>query len=112
MNVPVDLPYLIFPLHVVTKLTPVAYGCRVEFLPLDVPAVDTHREKPQVGVVVFPLVRLTGRFIVSSLAHNYIWLLGDSLFPEILWFMMNVFSSAAFFSPTHRSLLLSNHISY
>ncbi|KAK7102211.1 hypothetical protein V1264_020465 [Littorina saxatilis] len=42
-----DLPYLKVPLHTVVKLTPVAYGCRVEFLALDIPAVNTHREKPK-----------------------------------------------------------------
>ncbi|GFO44995.1 6-phosphofructo-2-kinase/fructose-2,6-bisphosphatase [Plakobranchus ocellatus] len=41
-----DLPYLKVPLHTVIKLTPVAYGCRVEFVSLDIPAVDTHRERP------------------------------------------------------------------
>lgn len=41
-----DLPYLKVPLHTVIKLTPVAYGCRVEFGSLDIPAVDTHRERP------------------------------------------------------------------
>ncbi|XP_025108761.1 6-phosphofructo-2-kinase/fructose-2,6-bisphosphatase-like isoform X5 [Pomacea canaliculata] len=42
-----DLPYLKVPLHTVIKLTPVAYGCRVEFLALNIPAVNTHREKPE-----------------------------------------------------------------
>ncbi|XP_075264405.1 6-phosphofructo-2-kinase/fructose-2,6-bisphosphatase-like isoform X2 [Convolutriloba macropyga] len=41
-----DLPYLRCPLHTVFKLTPIAYGCRVEMIKLDVPAVDTHRAKP------------------------------------------------------------------
>ncbi|XP_063714166.1 6-phosphofructo-2-kinase/fructose-2,6-bisphosphatase-like isoform X2 [Symsagittifera roscoffensis] len=41
-----DLPYLRCPLHTVFKLTPIAYGCRVEMIKLDVPAVDTHRGKP------------------------------------------------------------------
>ena len=30
------------------KLTPVAYGCRVEYLSLNIPAVNTHRAKPKV----------------------------------------------------------------
>ena len=34
------------PLHTVFKLTPIAYGCRVEMVQLDVPAVDTHRARP------------------------------------------------------------------
>ena len=42
-----ELPYLRVPLHTVIKLTPVAYGCRVEKFDLKVPAVNTHREKPK-----------------------------------------------------------------
>ncbi|XP_041348570.1 6-phosphofructo-2-kinase/fructose-2,6-bisphosphatase 1-like isoform X2 [Gigantopelta aegis] len=42
-----DLPYLKVPLHTVIKLTPVAYGCRVEFFHLKAEAVNTHREKPK-----------------------------------------------------------------
>jgi len=43
-----ELPYLKVPLHTVLKLTPYAYGCKVEPIKLDVPAVDTYREKPKV----------------------------------------------------------------
>ncbi|XP_041459508.1 6-phosphofructo-2-kinase/fructose-2,6-bisphosphatase-like isoform X3 [Lytechinus variegatus] len=42
-----ELPYLKCPLHTVIKLTPVAYGCRVETVTLNIPAVDTHRPKPE-----------------------------------------------------------------
>ncbi|XP_064606317.1 6-phosphofructo-2-kinase/fructose-2,6-bisphosphatase-like isoform X2 [Liolophura sinensis] len=41
-----SLPYLKVPLHTVLKLTPVAYGCNVEFISLNVEAVNTHRDKP------------------------------------------------------------------
>uniref|UniRef100_H2YWM9 6-phosphofructo-2-kinase domain-containing protein n=3 Tax=Ciona savignyi TaxID=51511 RepID=H2YWM9_CIOSA len=41
------LPYLQCPLHTVMKLTPVAYGCKVESFPLGITAVDTHRPKPE-----------------------------------------------------------------
>ncbi|XP_056396231.1 6-phosphofructo-2-kinase/fructose-2,6-bisphosphatase 1 isoform X1 [Hyla sarda] len=41
-----ELPYLKCPLHTVLKLTPVAYGCKVESVYLNVEAVNTHREKP------------------------------------------------------------------
>jgi len=41
-----NLPYLKCPLHTVVKLTPTAYGCKREYFPLDVAAVDTHRPKP------------------------------------------------------------------
>uniref|UniRef100_A0A8C5EDB0 6-phosphofructo-2-kinase/fructose-2,6-bisphosphatase 4-like n=1 Tax=Gouania willdenowi TaxID=441366 RepID=A0A8C5EDB0_GOUWI len=44
-----ELPYLKCPLHTVLKLTPVAYGCKVESISLNVDAVDTHRERPEVG---------------------------------------------------------------
>ncbi|KAL4655811.1 6-phosphofructo-2-kinase/fructose-2,6-bisphosphatase 4-like [Arapaima gigas] len=42
-----ELPYLKCPLHTVLKLTPVAYGCRVESIFLKVVAVNTHRGKPE-----------------------------------------------------------------
>ncbi|KAK9722966.1 Histidine phosphatase superfamily (branch 1) [Popillia japonica] len=42
-----ELPYLRVPLHTVIKLTPVAYGCRVEHIKLPIDAVDTHRGKPK-----------------------------------------------------------------
>jgi len=44
-----ELPYLEVPLHTVIKLTPIAYGCRVEYVSLPVEAVDTHRPKPDVA---------------------------------------------------------------
>lgn len=37
------------------KLTPVAYGCAVEMIPLGIEAVDTHRPKPQVTSLNFIL---------------------------------------------------------
>ncbi|XP_061591400.1 6-phosphofructo-2-kinase/fructose-2,6-bisphosphatase 2-like isoform X4 [Cololabis saira] len=44
-----DLPYLKCPLHTVLKLTPVAYGCKVEMFDLKVEAVSTHRDRPLHG---------------------------------------------------------------
>lgn len=41
-----ELPYLNCPLHSVLKLTPVAYGCKVESIFLNIEAVNTHRDKP------------------------------------------------------------------
>lgn len=41
------------PLHTVIKLTPVAYGCRVEFVALDIPAVNTHRDRPVVSFIMY-----------------------------------------------------------
>uniref|UniRef100_A0A803Y755 6-phosphofructo-2-kinase domain-containing protein n=1 Tax=Meleagris gallopavo TaxID=9103 RepID=A0A803Y755_MELGA len=49
-----EMPYLKCPLHTVLKLTPVAYGCRVESISLNIEAVNTHRERPEVSVS-FPL---------------------------------------------------------
>ncbi|XP_028810345.1 6-phosphofructo-2-kinase/fructose-2,6-bisphosphatase 3 isoform X4 [Denticeps clupeoides] len=42
-----EMPYLKCPLHTVLKLTPVAYGCKVESIFLNVEAVNTHRERPE-----------------------------------------------------------------
>ncbi|XP_062842336.1 6-phosphofructo-2-kinase/fructose-2,6-bisphosphatase 4a isoform X1 [Trichomycterus rosablanca] len=42
-----ELPYLKCSLHTVLKLTPVAYGCKVEPIFLNVEAVNTHRGKPE-----------------------------------------------------------------
>uniref|UniRef100_A0A8C3NBX1 6-phosphofructo-2-kinase domain-containing protein n=1 Tax=Geospiza parvula TaxID=87175 RepID=A0A8C3NBX1_GEOPR len=42
-----ELPYLKCPLHTVLKLTPVAYGCEVEPIFLNIEAVNTHRARPQ-----------------------------------------------------------------
>ncbi|XP_054640567.1 6-phosphofructo-2-kinase/fructose-2,6-bisphosphatase 2-like isoform X2 [Dunckerocampus dactyliophorus] len=43
-----DLPYMKCPLHTILKLTPVAYGCKVEMFYLNVEAVNTHRDRPLV----------------------------------------------------------------
>ena len=43
-----DLPYIHVPLHSVIKLTPMAYGCKMETIPIPIEAVDTHRPKPVV----------------------------------------------------------------
>jgi hypothetical protein len=45
-----DLPYTKVPLHTVIKLTPMAYGCLMECIPLTTEAVNTHREKPKVWI--------------------------------------------------------------
>ena len=47
-----ELPYIRVPLHSVMKLTPVAYGCRSEQIDFDIEAVDTHRPRPLVDLVV------------------------------------------------------------
>ena len=50
-----ELPYLKVPLHTIIKLTPIAYGCKVEHIPLDVEAIDTHRPRPPVSSALFGL---------------------------------------------------------
>uniref|UniRef100_A0A8C3BF53 6-phosphofructo-2-kinase/fructose-2,6-biphosphatase 3 n=1 Tax=Cairina moschata TaxID=8855 RepID=A0A8C3BF53_CAIMO len=47
-----EMPYLKCPLHTVLKLTPVAYGCRVESISLNIEAVNTHRERPEVSAAL------------------------------------------------------------
>jgi broad specificity phosphatase PhoE len=42
-----DLPYTKVPLHTIIKLTPMAYGCLMERIPLPIEAVNTHRAKPK-----------------------------------------------------------------
>jgi hypothetical protein len=42
-----DLPWIDIPFHTIVKLTPIAYGCKVEYIPLGVPSVSTHRPKPE-----------------------------------------------------------------
>jgi len=42
-----ELPYIKVPLHTIMKLTPVAYGCKVEEVTLPVPCVDTYRKQPK-----------------------------------------------------------------
>lgn len=41
-----ELPYIRVPLHTLIKLTPVAYGCQVEYKTFDIDAVDTYRPCP------------------------------------------------------------------
>lgn len=62
-----ELPYLKVPLHTIIKLTPVAYGCKVEHIPLPVEAVCTHREKPEVLIV-----HSTLRYL--NHLYNFIWI--------------------------------------
>ncbi|KAM4678425.1 6-phosphofructo-2-kinase/fructose-2,6-bisphosphatase 3 isoform 2-T2 [Discoglossus pictus] len=40
-----EMPYIKCPLHTVLKLTPCAYGCRVEAVKFTVDSVNTHRER-------------------------------------------------------------------
>ncbi len=51
-----QLPYLEVPLHTLIKLTPVAYGCKMELIRFPIDAVDTHRPQPKVKLIVCILV--------------------------------------------------------
>ncbi|XP_011633081.1 6-phosphofructo-2-kinase/fructose-2,6-bisphosphatase 1-like isoform X2 [Pogonomyrmex barbatus] len=53
-----ELPYLEVPLHTIMKLTPVAYGCKVEHIRLPIEAVDTHRPKPKNMTVSSDIAKL------------------------------------------------------
>uniref|UniRef100_F6X0Q4 6-phosphofructo-2-kinase/fructose-2,6-bisphosphatase 2 n=1 Tax=Callithrix jacchus TaxID=9483 RepID=F6X0Q4_CALJA len=52
-----ELPYLRCPLHTIFKLTPVAYGCKVETIKLNVEAVNTHRDKPTAAETTLAVCR-------------------------------------------------------
>lgn len=56
-----ELPYLKVPLHTVIKLSPLAYGCQMEQIALNVDAVNTHRDKPKVinNTINSPSINLT-----------------------------------------------------
>lgn len=64
-----ELPYLSVPLHTIIKLTPVAYGCKMELVKFAVDAVDTHRPKPKVSFSFLrhfvPFINLYPSFIVA-----------------------------------------------
>lgn len=46
MDLPLEeLPYVKIPLHTLIKISPVAYGCEIEQIPLGIEAVDTHRPR-------------------------------------------------------------------
>eukprot|EP01134_Creolimax_fragrantissima_P006958 CFRG6958T1 len=44
---PEELPYVKVPLHTMLKMTPTAYGCKVEQIPLKIDAVTTYRPPSQ-----------------------------------------------------------------
>ena len=49
-----QLPWVEVPLHTVIRLSPIAYGCKVDHIPLQVPRVSTHRSKPMQNGVLEP----------------------------------------------------------
>uniref|UniRef100_A0A674DCI9 6-phosphofructo-2-kinase/fructose-2,6-biphosphatase 4a n=1 Tax=Salmo trutta TaxID=8032 RepID=A0A674DCI9_SALTR len=69
-----ELPYLKCPLHTVLKLTPVAYGCKVESIYLNVDAVNTHRDRPEVGISTYsvPFSSPNARFVNLPVEHQLV----------------------------------------
>uniref|UniRef100_A0A673I0W0 6-phosphofructo-2-kinase/fructose-2,6-bisphosphatase 4-like n=1 Tax=Sinocyclocheilus rhinocerous TaxID=307959 RepID=A0A673I0W0_9TELE len=65
-----ELPYLKCPLHTVLKLTPVAYGCKVESIYLNVEAVNTHRDKPEIRFNTMMITRKKNRRSYTTRAAN------------------------------------------
>lgn len=65
-----DLPYLEVPLHTVIKLTPFAYGCKIESIPLNVTAVNTHHPKPAGLTPLSPEERRIRRKTSSGGGHT------------------------------------------
>jgi len=62
-----DLPWLEVPLHTVIKLSPIAYGCKVEYLEFNIPRVSTHRSKPIQGGVLEPKFQRAHRPFMEDL---------------------------------------------
>lgn len=59
-----DLPWIDIPFHTIVKLSPIAYGCKVEYIPLGIPSVSTHRPKPDVpGQLVKSFQRATRKIV-------------------------------------------------
>ncbi|MGH0158984.1 UNVERIFIED_CONTAM: hypothetical protein FKN15_036628 [Acipenser sinensis] len=65
-----ELPYLKCPLHTVLKLTPVAYGCKVETFFLNIEAVNTHRDRPPDKSGMDPAPTLQRRNSFTPLASH------------------------------------------
>lgn len=65
-----ELPYLEVPLHTVIKLAPVAYGCKMEAIPLNVRAVNTQRPKPAGLTPLSPEERRIRRKTSSGGSHT------------------------------------------
>ncbi|XP_064198694.1 6-phosphofructo-2-kinase/fructose-2,6-bisphosphatase 3 isoform X2 [Anguilla rostrata] len=81
-----EMPYLKCPLHTVLKLTPVAYGCKVESISLNVDAVNTHRDRPEVQKSPITLIRRNSITPLTSpepFKKPRFNLLGDRSIPEV-----------------------------
>jgi len=75
-----DLPYISVPLHTLIKLTPVAYGCEIEYIRLPIEAVDTHRPRP--GSPTHKRLRInseTARLLSDSTATSLSLSRGDKV---------------------------------
>ncbi len=80
-----ELPYLQVPLHTVLKLKPVAYGCLVEHISLNIEAVDTHRPRPPVSLLIhlYILLKINRAYIlVKNEQCIYIYMFCGNFFHE------------------------------
>src|SRR6218665_420755 len=72
-----ELPYLEVPLHTVIKLAPVAYGCKMELIPLNVRAVNTQRPKPAVSFTIYyasqVLCNINMKFVIFCLQFDFVY---------------------------------------
>uniref|UniRef100_A0A673GHD9 6-phosphofructo-2-kinase/fructose-2,6-bisphosphatase 4-like n=1 Tax=Sinocyclocheilus rhinocerous TaxID=307959 RepID=A0A673GHD9_9TELE len=66
-----ELPYLKCPLHTVLKLTPMAYGCKVESVCLNVDAVNTHRDRPSVRLTNTQPLSMSVSSVVKKPLHLF-----------------------------------------
>ncbi|CAF0936753.1 unnamed protein product [Didymodactylos carnosus] len=85
-----DLPYTKVPLHTLIKLTPLAYGCKLEYVPLHVDAANTHRDKPQNCQLNRTLEHAIGEFMATADEQhnnegiqNEVFYCGTTYSPEI-----------------------------
>uniref|UniRef100_A0A8C9TYL9 6-phosphofructo-2-kinase/fructose-2,6-biphosphatase 3 n=1 Tax=Scleropages formosus TaxID=113540 RepID=A0A8C9TYL9_SCLFO len=111
-----ELPYLKCPLHTVLKLTPVAYGCKVESIFLNVDGVNTQRDKPEVICMpkgpavpllqrrnsITPLTKSAEKWFRPSrgcpslplrpagmVPHSFMWEVTNRTFSHV-WFLMSL----------------------
>jgi hypothetical protein len=59
-----------------------AYGCKMETIPIPIEAVDTHRPKPQVNISLFFALVKHGMFISKLLRSSDTRVLGAKVSPS------------------------------
>uniref|UniRef100_A0A673N0I5 6-phosphofructo-2-kinase domain-containing protein n=1 Tax=Sinocyclocheilus rhinocerous TaxID=307959 RepID=A0A673N0I5_9TELE len=104
-----EMPYLKCPLHTVLKLTPVAYGCKVESISLNVEAVNTHRDRPELKRGQSTLIRRNSVTPLTSPEPNKkprIEGLDDTIVREVTPTQLTLCSTS------HTTLALSTQVSH